>query len=368
MDRQKIGTALQGLGAHLDGRGIEYQRNQMAEREQAQILDEQRKQEMLEDAYMAYQVGATGNIPGTLDVLYKRFDRIRQDPSRDPSDTLGLIKQFETDPQGAMTELGALVDHGFVSGRLQMPPAGQRDRMQVVGDQIVNMDTGSASDIAGFDNTQANEKLALDRRRVANAEAIEARQQVKLSSGLEKVLLDSQQASIDRQGDAVNFNTIAQEFETRSDEFYGGVGMTVNEGLKALLGSQDDVTEFRRKINAIRVAEGIGQLPPGVASDKDIELVMSGQIRENAGPEQVASYLRGAAKAAQYAAGYNQMRVDFINKNRKGAGLNNAWRKMHTSSKLGREVSAAEIYRGAMNKGITVEDAMEMLGVSGELF
>lgn len=367
-NRQKWAQALQGLGAGLTGQGVPYMRNQMV---QNQFDEAQRRRDLLQQAYQVQTALSAGRPWEAQDLLLKRFDKLRQE-GVDSSDTMALLKQIDAgDTEGALREVSALTSFGLASGELQIPGGGQqqRDRMQVVGNQIVNMDQGSAAPIAGYvEDPAAVAERSIAERRVSNAEAEQARQAQKISAPLETVLLNSQQASIDRQGDAVNFNTIANEFETRSDEFYGGAKMTVNEGLKALLGSQDEVTEFRRKINAIRVSEGIGQLPPGVASDKDIELVMSGQIRENAGPEQVAMYLRGAAKIAQYDAGYNQMRVDFINKNRTGAGLNNAWRKTHTSTSLKRKVTAAEIYRAAMNKGITIEDAMAALGVEGELF
>ena len=352
--------ALQGFGAGVQGKGMQFNAG----------LDQSRKQALVDDSFSIMQRLQQNNVPAARQLLLERLDHIKR-LGGDDADTRGVLQKIDTgDVQGALADVSMVVDHATRAGMLNQPQQPQRDRMQVVDGQIVNLDQGTAGPIPGYVAPPGVDPAAdrqIRREQLALQQQIEQRQQTKLSAGLEKVMLDSQQSSIDRQGDAINFNTMAQEFETRSEQLYGGAAMTVNEAFKTLLGTQDDVTELRRKINAIRVAEGIGQLPPGVASDKDIELVMSGQIRENASPEQVASYLRGAAKAAQYAAGYNQMRVDFISKNRTGAGLNNAWRKMRPSSKLGRDVAAAEIYRTALSKGVTAQQVMADLGIEGDI-
>ena len=356
----KIARALGGFAEGFHGRGPEY----------LQQIDDKRKQALLDDAFTVQQQLQQGNVPAARQTLLNRLQAIEQ-LGGDPRDTDSILLDIERgNVDKALQRVTTVVDFGISSGALKAPARGQK---QVVDGQLVDLTTGTATPIKGYNpNTQAAQDrgaaLALREREFGLKETIEARQQNKLSSGLEKVLLEGQQASIDRQGDAINFRTMAQEFETRSDELYGGVAMTVNEAFKAVLGSQDDVTELRRKINAIRVAEGIGQLPPGVASDKDIELVMSGQIRENAGPEQVAQYLRGASKAAQYAAGYNQLKVDYINKTRKGAGLNQVWRRSHESPVLGRKVTTAEIYRTAIDSGLAIDDVLQQLGIKAELF
>ena len=352
----RISTALRGAAAGLHGKGQEF----------TQDLSDRRKQAMLKDAYLVQQQLSRGDTTSALQLLNNRVGDIKT-LGGNPNTTMGLISRIQGgDVKGALGEVTDAVNWGYANGMLEAPPSMPNRNTQVVGGQLIDKNTGVATPIKGY-NTNAPEAQRRERE-LALKERIEKRQATKLSAGLEKVQLNAADNVIKYQGDAINFQTMANEFANRPDDLYGGVMMTLNERFKSLLGSQDDVTELRRKLNSIRVSEGIGNLPPGVASDKDIELVMSGQIQENASPEQVVQYLTGATKAAQYSAAYNQLKADFITKKRTGAGVNQAYRSSFQAPVLKRKVSVAEIYRTAQIRGITPEAVAQQLGITEELF
>jgi len=207
---------------------------------------------------------------------------------------------------------------------------------------------------------------SLRSRQIAVSEAAEKRQAGKLSAGLEKALLTSQDRVVEAQRNANEYEVLASDFERLNLE--GGLASTFSETLKSVLGSQDQVTEFRRKLNEVRISQGMKNLPPGPASDVDVKMAMKGVPKENASAEQVSSFLRGSARMARFDAGYNQFKADFITQSRSGAGLNKAWRGKVGSPNLKRKVTIAEIYETAQNRGITPEDVAAQLGIEGALF
>jgi hypothetical protein len=134
------------------------------------------------------------------------------------------------------------------------------------------------------------------------------------------------------------------------------------------LGTQDDVSELKRRFNQVRLSEGLKNLPPGPATDRDVQEAFKGVPKENASPEQVTSFLRGASRLARFEAGYNQYKSDYISRNSTGKGLNQGWRRSVNVPKLKREVSIAEIYETAQNRGVTPEQILEQLGIEDKLF
>tara|TARA_R110000764_G_scaffold121620_2_gene209309 strand:- start:2801 stop:3721 length:921 start_codon:yes stop_codon:yes gene_type:complete len=190
---------------------------------------------------------------------------------------------------------------------------------------------------------------------------IESRQKTKLSAGLEKALLDSQDLVVKAKRNSTEFDILANQVESAA--LAGGVQSTTSETLKALLGSQDDVTELRRRFNSVRLSEGLKNLPPGPATDKDMEQAFKGVPPENAPASQIASFLRGAAKMARFDAGYNQFKSDFISDKSTAKGLNKEWRRTVQSEVLGRTITIAEIYAEAAAEGMTPEDVKAELGV-----
>jgi hypothetical protein len=64
-----------------------------------------------------------------------------------------------------------------------------------------------------------------------------------------------------------------------------GAVAKVGKAIKTVFGTEDVESVLRTRIEAIRVAQAIGNLPPGIASDKDIELVLGGTLPSTANPQ-----------------------------------------------------------------------------------
>ena len=363
------------LGGRLQGFDQGVRQDEALQFEKAQSLraqeDEQQQQRqtmMLMDNRVYLDHMRNGRFDKGRELLVNRISSINQ-LGGDPQHSQGLLDIMNTgDNQQALSESQIFDDEAVTRGFLD-PMGGDKPKQQIVDGQLVTIgpDGAVASDIEGLrEDTGAAEDRALRSRQLAVSEAAEKRQSGKLSAGLEKALLTSQDRVVEAQRNANEYEVLASDFERLNLE--GGLASTFSETLKNVLGSQDQVSEFRRKFNQVRISQGIKNLPPGPASDVDVKMAMKGVPKESASAGQVASFLRGSSRIARFDAGYNQFKADFITQKRSGAGLNKSWRSSVQSPGLKRKVSIAEIYETAQNRGITPEDVAAQLGIKEALF
>jgi hypothetical protein len=95
-------------------------------------------------------------------------------------------------------------------------------------------------------------------------------------------------------------NAVANRLEKAAAEgMTGGVIAQGEEFIKSILGSEDEVTLLRKSADRLRVSRAVANLPVGPASDKDVALVLGGELSSTADPKTVAQYVRGIAKLAK---------------------------------------------------------------------
>jgi hypothetical protein len=145
----------------------------------------------------------------------------------------------------------------------------------------------------------------------------------KPSSTLEKRLFEVNDSAFKASANVSRYNNVAEQMVAVDPA--SGVVAEWTEKYKQLTGQEDAVTELRKDWNNLRVSAAVQNLPPGVASDKDIELVMSAFLPEFANPETVASFMRGLSKLEGIKAEYHEFESDYLSRNGTGVGLNKAW-------------------------------------------
>jgi hypothetical protein len=357
---EAIGRALQGFGAGVAGQGPQFIAGLQ---QQQQQLDANRRTALLQDAFTIQQHILNDNLPGVQGVLQDRLNAVQQ-LGGNPDTTLDMINKLNTgDIQGLLADVTAPVE--FAKARGILNPSEPFMEIDKKTGQVITKRGGEfvAEPIRGFRRDAGGERdRELRERQLAIQEAAERRQATKLSAGLEKALLTAQDRTVEAQRNANEFDVLAGDFERLN--LAGGIKSTVSETFKSILGTQDDVTEFRRRFNKVRLSEGLKNLPPGPATDRDVKEAFKGVPKENASAQQVSSFLRGAARLARFEAGFNQFKSDFISGKRTGAGLNKTWRKQVISPALNRSVSVAEIYETAQNRGISPEEVIQQLGIT----
>ena len=304
-------------------------------------------------------------ISGTLDALSRipepgrRQALLEAKPYLDkfgatPPDLEGMalddqsLEKYKAGVQGLTNDPKAEIE------RLKIGLSGQKLNQQIRANDLTERTSAMKFAQTARANDLRAQELSLDSMQ-------EKRQSEKLSAGLEKALLTAQDDTVKAQRSASEFDILAQQVS--SANFEGGIVASTTETLAKFLGTPDDVTELRRKYNGIRLSEGLKNLPPGPATDRDVIEAFKGVPPENAPATQVVSFLKGAAKMARFDAGYNQFKADFISKNSTPKGLNSEWRKSVSSSVLGRNITIAEIYAEAAAEGLTPEDVKQELGI-----
>jgi hypothetical protein len=87
------------------------------------------------------------------------------------------------------------------------------------------------------------------------------------------------------------------------------------EALKKAAGGQDKFTSLKQEYIKLRNTDVLKNLPPGVASDKDIEIALKAFPDEGANPDQISSFLRGVAKLQGYNSAVNKAKSEWVNSN-----------------------------------------------------
>lgn len=111
---------------------------------------------------------------------------------------------------------------------------------------------------------------------------------------------------------ASEFSRAAVEAADRAWWQKGELGKGMSATLSAV-GMAGEATTFQRRLAEIRMSGVLEMLPPGVASDRDVQLALDASVDVNAlSNEEAESYLKGIAKIAQAEADFYNAKRDFI--------------------------------------------------------
>lgn len=182
-----------------------------------------------------------------------------------------------------------------------------------------------------------------------------------LSPTVQKILDTAQTEAIGAGQRARSLSVLAEDVSNL--DIGGGLKASATETFKTLLGTQDDVSELRRRYNAIRASQAVQNLPPGPASDKDIALALSGFPKENAGGQQLVSFLKGAAKLEGINAAFQTFKSDLLSETKSTKGMLQKWKSKVSSSVLDRDIEMSELFITAQEEGMSIGELKEQLGV-----
>jgi len=96
---------------------------------------------------------------------------------------------------------------------------------------------------------------------------------------------------------------------------YGAFG-SASEFIKKSLGAQDAMTQLRAEYTRLRNTGAMKYIPPGPATDKDIQMALEGFLPPNASAKQLASFLRGMAKISEMDAALENSKTDWLTNNK----------------------------------------------------
>jgi hypothetical protein len=123
--------------------------------------------------------------------------------------------------------------------------------------------------------------------------------EAKESATFMRMVDDSNKAANKAGMDAQRAIKVAQDFDKYAGQIATGVVANVSELYKGVTGTQDAITLLRLSANQLKLSRAIENLPQGPATDKDIALVLGGELADNADPATVAEYARALARLAR---------------------------------------------------------------------
>lgn len=177
----------------------------------------------------------------------------------------------------------------------------------------------NAAQIRNINNEISNRaaKLNLDTQtmQATVAEKLSSIQKnlTELPADTRKLVNDSAVTAAAAKQSADQYNDLAK----RLDAAGGGYGAATSfaDYLRKQTGAQSPLTELRQEYTRIRNSAAIKSLPPGVATDKDIELALKGIPPENANASTMASFLRGMGKMQDIEASVANAKTDWLANN-----------------------------------------------------
>ena len=155
-----------------------------------------------------------------------------------------------------------------------------------------------------------------------------------ISPFMQKAMSDTIDKYSTASADATRYETLANEVKTAKN-LNGGVYSSIAEFYKENTGTQDEITDIKKKVNAIVNSEVIKGLPSGNTSNADVQIFSRGMpdpIKGN--PAQLATWLESATRLRKKEAEYEKFKYDFFQKHgsirgQKGENFIDEWKKLN---------------------------------------
>jgi hypothetical protein len=184
--------------------------------------------------------------------------------------------------------------------------------------------TQTAANIRNLDSQIADRagRLVLDQNRLrldrdklqsdVEARLYELNQKgTQLDASATKLVNDAAVAAVGSEQAAGRMLDLAARLEQQGGGY--GAFSGVNTWLRNATGNQDAWTQVRNEYVRLRNTQAVKSLPPGPATDRDIELALKPFPSENADAATIASFLRGMAKLQQYEAVAESAKSEWVN-------------------------------------------------------
>lgn len=281
-------------------------------------------------------------------------------------DPNSVAQMYQQNPSG----FGEFVDHLGMAAlgpidyfNVQDKMVGRQQEQQRINETIRNNDMTNARAIRGQNLSYqsamtghglAAERLALDKQKFG-FEVQQARKKAEeLINAAPKLSVNMEKAIEKSAGDAAASRNAADSMTTLADTLEKekptpGLFGNAENMFSKLTGQDNYLRDMRIRFNQLANAQATKLLPPGPASDKDIEFARKGIPSETDNPMVMARWLRGMAKMESNNAKFNEFRSEWMSANgspgqsdrnrnimgmdvKKGESLNSAAKRFLSSS------------------------------------
>lgn len=284
------------------------------------ILSTEEKQARLSEAQQAHAAILSGQPEVAADYLAKQAEAHRNNGDEKTAKSLeGISEQIRQNPNAANTSIGTFIA-SIVSPEKYVETFSAYEKGQRERDLQPEEIKKKAADIKNIESqiSERAGRLALDKDKLRSdieMKLYELDQKknpsLNLGEDARKIINTSSANSVTSEQTANKMNDLASRFE-KSGGGYGAFG-GLAEFAKKTTGEQDYMTSLRQEYVRMRASEVGKNLPPGSASDKDIQIAMSGFPSETSDAKYIASFLRGMAKINSLNASTENAKSEWVN-------------------------------------------------------
>ncbi|MDM1152727.1 phage DNA ejection protein [Escherichia coli] len=281
-------------------------------------------------------------------------------------DPNNVAQMYQQNPSG----FGEFVDHLGMAAlgpidyfNVQDKMVGRQQEQQRINETIRNNDMTNARAIRGQNLSYqsamtghglAAERLALDKQKFGFEVQQAQKKAEELINAAPKLSVNMEKAIEKSAGDAAASRNAADSMTTLADTLEKekptpGLFGNAENMFSKLTGQDNYLRDMRIRFNQLANAQATKLLPPGPASDKDIEFARKGIPSETDNPMVMARWLRGMAKMESNNAKFNEFRSEWMSANgspgqsdrnrkimgmdvKKGESLNSAAKRFLSSS------------------------------------
>jgi hypothetical protein len=177
---------------------------------------------------------------------------------------------------------------------------------------------------------------------------------------LDAAIGKEQEQAYVHQGNAQGARNVLDQMElVGPDNWTAGYAAKGGEFIKSVFGREDFVTGIRKEYQDIKVRNAISNLPPGVASDKDIELALSPWPEDTSNYALIVAKLEAIERIENARYEYRTFSGSYIEANRGRSGLQSSWNETATAKRVASDNERDS--RAVGNKD--VEEILQNLGI-----
>lgn len=300
-----------GMLAGFQAMGEEKQRNQISFASQVLSSINAGKPEIAGDL-LERRALATENSGNDQEA--QAFRDIAKLVENDPESAfLSFATQLATLP-GGKDAVAAVLDIREEQRKVQLQPAKVSEKAAALGLTTAQTakavaEAKKAEAMIAKTNAEAG-KVALEAAEIKMKLAAESSDYAKLGEQGKKLVNDAVDASINSANLAEQYGTLAGEIEQEITS--AGSGAAAAEKIKKIFGNQDNISRLRLDFKRMKNSAVLKMLPPGVASDKDIEIAQGAFPEETDNPELIANFLRTMERLQRAEAINNRNRSEWV--------------------------------------------------------
>ncbi len=314
------------------------------------------------DAQNLLPVVKAGDLQRASQMMDARIERVKA-RGGDPSDTMRFRDQLISGaitPDQAVAQLTEGATRAWqqaqAAGALVADKANQRDRSFALspGAQLRDAYGNLLAENTNVRRTESQQQTPPDIVKWNTYKNLSPEEQALYdrmnrgnqgySSTTEKAIFDASDAYVEDNAAYENYVDLANRYELSQGKLLSGIVGSISDWLKEQTGNQDELTLLRKDWSRIKASELVKNLPPGAASDADIDLAKKGFLPDNAEPKTVASFLRGVAKLRKLNAEYNSFKADYLSEKKNPGGLRQAWQDRAKQLNIGGSTVSASQY------------------------